>query len=52
MIYMETKKKKETTPEGKRDDNVFDIMQGVSISLFLKKNNPKQVKLKHSVMMV
>lgn len=28
----------ETTPGGDKDENVFDIRQGVSISLFLKKN--------------
>lgn len=29
-------KKNETSPDGSKDDNVFDIMQGVSISLFVK----------------
>ena len=29
-------KKKETTPDGSKDENVFDIMQGVSINLFIK----------------
>lgn len=29
-------KKKETTPDGTPDVNVFDIMQGVSINLFIK----------------
>jgi len=29
-------KKKETTPDGGKDENVFDIMQGVSINLFIK----------------
>lgn len=29
-------RKKETTPSGEKDDNVFDIMQGVSISIFIK----------------
>lgn len=29
-------KKKETTPEGGKDENVFDIMQGVSINVFVK----------------
>ncbi len=28
--------KKETTPEGTRDENVFDIKQGVSITLFIR----------------
>jgi len=31
-------KKKETTPDGGKDENVFDIMQGVSINIFVKKN--------------
>ena len=29
-------KKKETCPDGSKDENVFDIMQGVSINLFVK----------------
>lgn len=29
-------KKKETTPDGGKDENVFDIMQGVSINIFIK----------------
>jgi predicted helicase len=29
-------KKKETTPDGSKDENVFDIMQGVSINIFVK----------------
>ena len=29
-------KKKETTPDGQPDRNVFDIMQGVSINIFVK----------------
>lgn len=29
-------RKKETTPSGDKDDNVFDIMQGVSINIFVK----------------
>ncbi len=28
-------KKKETCPDGSKDENVFDIMQGVSINLFV-----------------
>ncbi|MDP8568710.1 type ISP restriction/modification enzyme [Methylophilus aquaticus] len=31
-------KKKETAPDGSKDENVFDIMQGVSINLFVKHN--------------
>ncbi|MCT7487282.1 N-6 DNA methylase [Aliarcobacter cryaerophilus] len=30
-------KKKETAPDGSKDENVFDIMQGVSINIFIKK---------------
>jgi hypothetical protein len=30
-------KKKEQTPDGEKDENVFDIEQGVAISLFVKK---------------
>lgn len=30
-------KKKETAPDGSPDQNVFDIMQGVSINIFIKK---------------
>jgi predicted helicase len=32
-------KKKESAPDGSLDKNVFDIMQGVSINIFIKKNN-------------
>ncbi len=31
-------KKKEISPDGSKDENVFDIMQGVSINLFIKKS--------------
>ena len=30
-------RKKETAPDGTKDENVFDIMQGVSINIFIKK---------------
>jgi len=30
-------KKKETAPDGSKDENVFDIMQGVAISIMIKK---------------
>ena len=30
-------KKKETAPDGSKDENVFDIMQGVSINILIKK---------------
>lgn len=32
-------KRKEKTPDGGRDENVFDIQQGVSITLFIKSTN-------------
>ncbi len=34
-------KKKETAPDGSADQNVFDIMQGVSINIFVKTDNKK-----------
>jgi predicted helicase len=34
-------KKKETTPDGSVDQNVFDIMQGVSINIFVKTGKKK-----------
>jgi len=34
-------KKNETAPDGSVDQNVFDIMQGVSINLFVKTSNKK-----------
>ncbi|MEZ7927263.1 type ISP restriction/modification enzyme, partial [Cloacibacterium sp.] len=38
-------KKKETAPDGSADQNVFDIMQGVSINLFVKTNQKKKGEL-------
>ncbi|MCC6476290.1 DNA methyltransferase, partial [bacterium] len=35
-------KKKEQTPTGGKDENVFDIMQGVSIGLFVKAREKEQ----------
>ena len=35
-------KKKEKTADGGKDDNVFDIQQGVAISLFVKRQNTKK----------
>jgi len=32
-------KKKEVCPDGSKDENVFDIMQGVSINIFVKKRS-------------
>lgn len=38
-------KKKETAPDGSKDDNVFDIQQGVSINLFVKTGKKKSSEL-------
>jgi len=38
-------KKKETAPDGSLDQNVFDIMQGVSINLFIKTSKKKKDEL-------
>ena len=38
-------KKKETAPDGSIDQNVFDIMQGVSINLFIKTGKKKTGEL-------
>jgi predicted helicase len=38
-------KKKETAPDGSADVNVFDIMQGVSINLFVKTGKKKATEL-------
>lgn len=35
-------KKKECAPDGGKDENVFDIMQGVSINLFVKNGTKKK----------
>ncbi|MFW5879575.1 MAG: type ISP restriction/modification enzyme [bacterium] len=35
-------KKKEKAPDGSKDENVFDIQQGVSISIFVRKNKYKK----------
>jgi hypothetical protein len=34
-------KKKETAPDGSKDENVFDIQQGVAIGIFVKRPNGK-----------
>jgi len=39
--------KRETTPEGGPDENVFDIRQGVVIALFIKKKIAKTKTIKH-----
>ena len=38
-------KKKETAPDGSKDENVFDIMQGVSINILVKTGKKKQDEL-------
>lgn len=38
-------KKKEVSPDGSADQNVFDIMQGVSINLFIKTGKKKETEL-------
>lgn len=38
-------KKKETAPDGSKDENVFDIQQGVSINLFVKTGKKKKGQL-------
>jgi predicted helicase len=38
-------KKKETTPDGSKDENVFDIQQGVSINIFIKRNEKANEQL-------
>jgi len=38
-------KKKEVCPDGSRDENVFDIMQGVSINIFVKTGKKKEGEL-------
>ena len=36
-------RKKDVCPDGSRDENVFDIMQGVSINIFVKKSNKSKI---------
>jgi predicted helicase len=38
-------KKNETTPDGNKDENIFDIQQGVSINIFIKTNRKKKNEL-------
>lgn len=40
--------KKETTPEGGKDENVFDIRQGVAIALFVKNKQPQKTQVFHT----
>jgi predicted helicase len=40
--------KKEKSPDGSADENVFDIMQGVAIAFFIKNTDSKTRTVKHS----
>ena len=40
--------KKETTPDGGKDENVFDIRQGVAIALFVKNKRPHEPHVFHA----
>lgn len=40
-------RKREVAPDGSKDENVFDIMQGVSINIFVRKPGHKDSKLGH-----
>lgn len=41
--------KKEKCPDGSKDENVFDIQQGVAVALFIKKKGQKkECKVYHS----
>jgi predicted helicase len=40
--------KKETTPDRSRDENVFDIKQGVAIALFIKEKNKSGCKVHYA----
>jgi len=41
-------KKKETAPDGSKDENVFDIQQGVAIGLFVKPETKKAKEILHA----
>jgi len=41
-------KKKEKSPDGSKDENVFDIQQGVAIALFVKRKNETGCKVHYS----
>ncbi len=43
-------KKKEVAPDGSKDENVFDIQQGVSINIFVKKNEIKMKRHRFTLM--
>jgi hypothetical protein len=39
--------KKEKAPDGSKDENIFDIRQGVAIGIFVKQENKKGCKIYH-----
>lgn len=39
--------KQEISPDGKKDENVFEIRQGVAIAIFVKNKNQNQTKVYH-----
>lgn len=41
-------KKKEKSPDGSKDENVFDIQQGVAIGIFVKKKGTGDKKVSHA----
>lgn len=41
-------KKQEVAPDGSKDDNVFDIMQGVAIGIFIKEPGKSSVSIHHA----
>jgi predicted helicase len=43
-----SKKKREESPDGTVDENVFDIQQGVSISIFVKSHEVHEHKVQHT----
>ncbi|MGI8542298.1 MAG: N-6 DNA methylase [Aridibacter sp.] len=43
-------KKKEKSPDGSKDENVFDIQQGVSIGIFIKKKSEVQTGVQASLL--
>ena len=39
VLDLHENSKRKTAPDGSQDENVFDIMQGVEISIMIKKSN-------------
>ena len=40
-------KKKERSPDGSKDENVFDIQQGVAIGIFIKDKKEDKATVSH-----